>query len=148
MPATKRRTYQIQTFLIDIRHRRAHHRFDNWFKESRKQVTHSNGAYVSSLRDGFISVVEAHDPSEDLVAWVTRQQHGLGLALVEQGGILLRGFSSDRARFARAVDVISPARVDYTGGNSPRTEVADGIFTASELPPDFRIASHHEMSIA
>ncbi|TMQ07677.1 MAG: hypothetical protein E6J90_42855 [Deltaproteobacteria bacterium] len=103
---------------------------------------------MSSLHDGFISVIEARDPGDDLVAWITRQQHVLEPTLVEHGGILLRGFSSDRARFARAVDVISSARVDYTGGNSPRTEVADGIFTASELPSDFRIAMHHEMSIA
>ena len=64
--------------------------------------------------------------------------------LVRSGAILLRGFEVTRESFGAVVDVLSGARLEYVYRSTPRTSVADRIFTATNYPPDREIPLHCE----
>lgn len=61
--------------------------------------------------------------------------------------VLFRGVGALDAQCFR--NVLQQARLplfDYKGGNSPRTDLASGVFTASEFSPTSTISNHQEMS--
>lgn len=64
------------------------------------------------------------------------------------GGLLFRGFpienDADFAQLIRALQI--GELMDYVGGDSPRTKVADGIYTSTEAPPSIKIPLHNELS--
>lgn len=67
--------------------------------------------------------------------------------LLEHGGVLLRGFRIDDAvQFQRCAQALGAVAGSYAGGNSPRTQVADDVFTSTEFPAGETISLHQEMS--
>ncbi|MEW6037386.1 MAG: TauD/TfdA family dioxygenase [Pseudomonadota bacterium] len=63
------------------------------------------------------------------------------------GGILFRGFEvggpSDFRRFAEA---FGQPLLDYEFGSTPRTRLAEGLYTSTEYPPHQTIPLHNEQS--
>lgn len=63
------------------------------------------------------------------------------------GPVLLRGLQiggPDDLR--RALTAMGLRTLSYVQGNSPRTELAADIFTATDFPPEFPISLHNELS--
>ncbi len=69
--------------------------------------------------------------------------------LHRHGGVLFRGFSlpavDDFERVSRAA---LPALKPYVEGQSPRTKVADNVYTSTEFPAQYTITLHNELSYA
>lgn len=67
--------------------------------------------------------------------------------LNKSGAILFRGFSmTDAPTLRRFASETSDGLWGYVNGNSPRTKLGDGIYTASEYPPHLPISLHNELS--
>ncbi|MUZ75257.1 hypothetical protein GOZ90_21440 [Agrobacterium vitis] len=67
--------------------------------------------------------------------------------LAAEGAILLRGFAVTDALALRTLAAeTSEGLWGYVNGNSPRTKLGDGIYTASEYPPHLPISLHNELS--
>jgi alpha-ketoglutarate-dependent taurine dioxygenase len=93
----------------------------------------------------FIRLYECADPSIRADAWVGDSREAIERDLLEHGVVWLRGFRADTEIFAHVADVISPACIDYRGGNAPRSALPGNIFTSSELPANVTLVQHHEM---
>lgn len=91
-----------------------------------------------------------HDPVRDaasLTAWAKEQAGWIETKLLEQGGILFRGYGFDAPEvFERFAASISPAFMDYKRGTSPRKLVKGHIYTSTEAPSIASIPLHCEMS--
>jgi hypothetical protein len=82
-----------------------------------------------------------------LTEWVGENASIVREKLEIHGAVLFRGFSFDSVGdFDKFADVFCPVRQDYIGGNSPRTKVKGGIYTATEYPNDAKISLHNEAS--
>ncbi|WP_165961045.1 TauD/TfdA family dioxygenase [Actinocrispum wychmicini] len=69
--------------------------------------------------------------------------------LTTTGVVLLRGLGiSSPAHFHETVAKFGEPLGGYRGGNTPRTKVADGIFTSTEYPAEYEISLHNELSYA
>ena len=67
--------------------------------------------------------------------------------LASAGAILLRGFAVTDALALRTLAAeTSDGLWGYVNGNSPRTKLGDGIYTASEYPSHLPISLHNELS--
>jgi alpha-ketoglutarate-dependent taurine dioxygenase len=65
--------------------------------------------------------------------------------LLEHGAILFRGFPvCSVADFESFVGAVSPQRLDYVYGSTPRTALGNRIFTATEYPATEHIPLHNE----
>jgi alpha-ketoglutarate-dependent taurine dioxygenase len=74
---------------------------------------------------------------------------GIEDALTTGGAALLRGAGIDTPeRFHELVARFGDPLTSYRGGNTPRSKVADGIFTSTEYPPEYAISLHNELSYA
>lgn len=91
-------------------------------------------------------------PSSDnseaaLAAYLADNAEQVAGLLREHGGILLRGFAVDGAEsFARLCAVLGGKAGSYVGGNSPRTRLAQDVYTSTEFPASETISLHNEMS--
>jgi len=81
---------------------------------------------------------------QNLLATVEYNFEQLAEILFSRGAILLRGFEVDRDSFGAVVDRLSGGRLDYVYRSTPRTGVADRIFTATNYPADREIPLHCE----
>lgn len=67
--------------------------------------------------------------------------------LMTHGALLFRGFAIDEVRdFDAFVAAVSPHRMDYVYGSTPRTALGSRIFTATEYPENLEIPLHNENS--
>ncbi|CAL9559316.1 TauD/TfdA family dioxygenase [Streptomyces sp. enrichment culture] len=97
----------------------------------------------------FLLEVEAREPGTELGPWIGRNHERLLAALDRYGVLLFRGFDvPDPAAFGRAARAFSPELLGYLERAAPRNEVADKVFTSTELSEDQWIPFHHEMSYA
>lgn len=95
----------------------------------------------------FLLIIEARCDGIRLTDWITSNHGRLQHALVEHGGVLLRGFDmSTPEAFSEAVTAVSPNRLDYLERAAPRHQVVDKVFTSTEFAADQWIPLHHEMS--
>jgi alpha-ketoglutarate-dependent taurine dioxygenase len=92
-----------------------------------------------------LHIVQAPQPQASLSEFVSgRGDHFAGLIL-EHGGILFRGFRVQDASDHRAsIDALGAKTMDYTYRSTPRTHVHEGVFTATEYPPELEIPLHCE----
>lgn len=89
------------------------------------------------LRDDFASAM----------AWFHGKRDLFDELLLDAGALLFRGFPvSDTAGFAALMRPYERPSFGYTGGSSPRREVAPDIFESTRLPAVERIWLHQEMS--
>ncbi len=82
------------------------------------------------------------------LAAIAREQRGELLAsLRRHGALLFRGFSVDGAAAFRDVfRELAAELARYVGGDSPRAQVSDGVYTSTSYPAALPIPLHNEMS--
>ena len=98
-------------------------------------------------------IVEPADLQTDSAAGLTRfmSDHSdwMNGMLHQHGGVLFRGFS---VREVEEFQLVSQGAVPhlkpYVEGQSPRTKIADNVYTSTEFPPQYRITLHNELSYA
>jgi alpha-ketoglutarate-dependent taurine dioxygenase len=89
--------------------------------------------------------VQAPSGDRDIASFVQAHGQEIQSALLEHGAVLLRGFDVNSVEdFARCIDATGLERIDYMYRSTPRTAVADKIFTATEYPPQQEILLHNE----
>jgi alpha-ketoglutarate-dependent taurine dioxygenase len=94
------------------------------------------------------------EPADDVQAspdalgsWAAGHRHDLDAWLHRDGAVLLRGFGiGSPEEFRAVVAAICPRLLDYVGGDSPRSSVADQVYTSTEFPPHLEIGLHNELS--
>ena len=84
----------------------------------------------------------------DLAAWLADERAQARTWLHEYGAVLFRGF--DHAAAPEAFQTLRAAAIPepmaYRDRSSPRTEVAEAIYTSTDYPPAYEIAMHSELS--
>jgi alpha-ketoglutarate-dependent taurine dioxygenase len=100
-------------------------------------------------RPGVLPVVLS-PPSPGLpVAGARELDREIDAALREHGGVLFRGFSvagsEEFRRFARG---FGHPLVNYEFGSTPRSRIADGVYSSTEYPAHQQIPLHNEQSYA
>ncbi len=94
-----------------------------------------------------LPVVVTPEGETDLGRFTAAHRAEIDELLTEAGAILFRGFAvaspEDLDAFVRAV---STSKMDYVYGSTPRTHLANGIYTATEYPPNQEIPLHSEVS--
>jgi alpha-ketoglutarate-dependent taurine dioxygenase len=87
-------------------------------------------------------------PIEMVLAWLEEERANLEREVHRYAAVLVRGVKAvDSAQnFESFMGAIAPQLMDYIGGTSPRKKVHGKIMTATELPCDFSIPLHQEMS--
>ena len=82
-----------------------------------------------------------------LASWLGDHADSLRQRLAEHPAILFRGFGvRDVEQFDSCVRSASASRQAYVHGNSPRTKLADGVYTSTEYPAKLPITLHNELS--
>jgi len=90
-------------------------------------------------------VVEANVVGVDLAEWAAGHLQDLQARLLKTGAILFRNFNVDSIdNFKKFVHLISPELLEYNERSTPRTEVSEEIYTATEYPADECITLHNE----
>jgi alpha-ketoglutarate-dependent taurine dioxygenase len=83
----------------------------------------------------------------DLVHWASANRQLIEERLLEHGAILFRGFDlPELDGFRSFVDAVSDGLLEYKFRASPRSEVADKIYTSTDYPADQTIFPHNEHS--
>uniref|UniRef100_A0A6V2PXB5 TauD/TfdA-like domain-containing protein n=1 Tax=Emiliania huxleyi TaxID=2903 RepID=A0A6V2PXB5_EMIHU len=83
-----------------------------------------------------------------LTEWAAEHRETLLQLVRENGAVLLRGFGGMETPQGFS-DFVMGLRLEEFGmgcSAAPRTEVAPGVFTANEAPPQEKIPFHHEMA--
>jgi alpha-ketoglutarate-dependent taurine dioxygenase len=82
-----------------------------------------------------------------LCAYMHMNKSELRKLLLRHGGLLFRGFDLNSAQdFRRCAESMGAEPFGYVGGNTPRTNVAEDVFTSTEYPASEVIGLHNEMS--
>lgn len=98
-------------------------------------------------QSGLPLLVRPRADGVDLVEWARANRDVVEQYLAESGAALFRGFGMRSAdRFRGLVEAAAGAAEEYRERSSPRSEVADRIYTSTEYPPDQRIFLHNENS--
>jgi alpha-ketoglutarate-dependent taurine dioxygenase len=85
----------------------------------------------------------------ELIAWSGNNLQLLESHLLQQGGLLFRGFrSGGLTEFQQFVELFSSELLEYTYGFTPRKQVEGKIYTSTEYPADQFIPFHNEKSYA
>lgn len=90
------------------------------------------------------------DPSPPAaVEWARANAAKIQSLASHAGALLIRGYAIDSAAAFRAVcHAIEPELRNYTGGDSPRTGVAEQVYTSTEYAPELDVYLHNELSYA
>lgn len=96
-------------------------------------------------------VIEPVNPkmsTHDALQLISHHRESLKKHLLNVGGLLFRNFPiSNEGDFSKFIKTMGLGNfVDYIGGDSPRTKIADGIYTSTEAPPSIKIPLHNELS--
>lgn len=81
-------------------------------------------------------------------AWVEVHQHEFKALIERDGALLLRNFPVETAEEFGSVlkSVLGRNLLDYRGGEGSRRKVAEGVYTSTEAPAQFKIPLHNELS--
>ena len=92
-------------------------------------------------------LVQSLAPELMLAAWIGEHRDEVQSMLCDNGAVLFRGFDvRDAGAFRAGAQSISPHLIQYGERSSPRTQVADDVYTATDHPRDQPIVLHHEQS--
>jgi alpha-ketoglutarate-dependent taurine dioxygenase len=103
------------------------------------------GVYgVTRVANELPFVIEA-DSETAVAAWAHSHRQIIDAQLSRSGAVLLRGFDvCTENDFKDLIDACCGQPLVYSYRSTPRTEVAPGIYTASEYPPGLSIPMHNE----
>lgn len=123
-------------------------RFNNILK---KPVATDNGALViTSQTEGdqpYPLVLRPATDNIDVMSWAAENKETLLKKLSSAGALLLRGFGLSSLESFRALfNVIVDTPLDYVDQSSPRSLVADKLYTSTNHPADQLINMHNELS--
>jgi alpha-ketoglutarate-dependent taurine dioxygenase len=83
------------------------------------------------------------------INWARESAEEIQMLASKTGVILIRGFEIKEAEEFRAMcQAIEPDLKSYTGGDSPRTNVTDKVYTSTEYDPSLEVFLHNELSYA
>ena len=84
----------------------------------------------------------------DIGAWLADHREAIDALLDRDGALHIRGLAAlnSAAAFETALGSLAPRLMDYVGGTSPRHAVHGRIVTATDLPANYSIPLHQEMS--
>jgi Taurine catabolism dioxygenase TauD, TfdA family len=92
----------------------------------------------------FLDIIEA-DSNQECYAWLKQNRRRVQYGLEAGGAVLLRGLAvSSESHFQGFVQTFSQKSMKYLYRSTPRTNVAQGIYTATEYPPGLHIPLHNE----
>lgn len=115
---------------------------------SSETVLESAIRYLDEGR-GLIRVIEAGHPGMKLRDEMTGYQSLIDQALVEQGGVLFRGFDVEGVDDFQTISETYAGELQTYGERStPRTSLGGKVYTSTEYPPDQIIPQHNENSYA
>jgi alpha-ketoglutarate-dependent taurine dioxygenase len=118
-------------------------------KRAARPVTTESLVREGLLRPGERLPLVLHPVAEgvDLCGWAAAHRDFLDQRLSTHGGILFRGFDvSNEAEFAGFIRSVSGDPLEYRERSSPRSHLADNIYTSTEHPADQSIFLHNENS--
>lgn len=106
-------------------------------------VSRSNFPGVMYLNEG-----GAFRSMDECLDWLARHRDSILCELRSAGVVLLRGFSAALPAdvFPALLRSLGTPMKDYLGGSTPRTRLGSVTYSATELPGEYSIALHHEMS--
>lgn len=90
--------------------------------------------------------VAAADNAVDLAAWARDRQETVRTWLHRNGAVLFRGFGVTLGTFGETVRSLAGPPQAYRERSSPRTELAEHLYTATDHPADQPITLHSENS--
>ena len=94
-------------------------------------------------------LVESTEREFPLTQWIRSHRDGVEKTLQMYGGLLFRGFRIDGWDGFRAFAAANAGTLmGYNFRASPRSELADGIYTSTDYPPAQTIFLHNESSFA
>ena len=84
---------------------------------------------------------------DDLCDYLAANQSAIDALVVRHGAVLFRGFRvGTPEQFRRCAESLGATPFGYVGGDTPRTRIADAVFTATEYEAAATISLHNEMS--
>ena len=93
------------------------------------------------------TLISAQVPGLDLADWASNHHNLIEEHLHRSGGILFRGFRVESiTHFREFACAIASELIQYSERSSPRTQIADGVYTSTDHPPDQPIVLHNEQS--
>ncbi|HSH43166.1 MAG TPA: TauD/TfdA family dioxygenase, partial [Arenicellales bacterium] len=96
-----------------------------------------------------VAEIPAERSERDAVTWATDHAGALRTLVRSKGAVLIRGFGITTPEAFRAVcQAIEPDLQPYTGGDSPRSGVADKVYTSTEYDAGLEVLLHNELSYA
>ena len=82
-----------------------------------------------------------------LAAWIRANREAIEARLHDEGAMLARGFHVDTPEaFSTVATALRPELMRYVGGDSPRSQVSDRVYTSTAFPPRMAIGLHNELS--
>lgn len=118
---------------------------------SRRSIGASNLIKTGYLRAGQVLPLVVEPQVEGILLWVWAEKNREFIedSLQKHGGVLFRGFNvRTPGEFENCVRAICSELLSYSERTTPRTQVADGIYTSTEYPAHQSIAMHNELSYA
>ena len=86
---------------------------------------------------------------QETIEWLQAQADRVQDLVSTAAVVLLRGFDMPTAEDFRAIcAAIEPVLRPYTDGDSPRTGVADRVYTSTEYDAELEVLLHNELSYA
>jgi alpha-ketoglutarate-dependent taurine dioxygenase len=83
----------------------------------------------------------------ELTVWIQQNREVVNAELLRHGALLFRDFPVETATdFEGFAAAASDAVIEYGERSSPRTPVANRIYTSTDYPPSQRIFPHNELS--
>lgn len=81
-----------------------------------------------------------------LTAWAGANRDVVDGWLAEYGALMFAGFGVTLAELAATTEALAGTPLPYRERSSPRTRLADGVYTSTEYPADQTIPLHNESS--
>lgn len=96
--------------------------------------------------NGRIVSFQSKAPGQKLTDWAQQNHKWVDEVFDRHGAILFRGFAVDDDAFYRFARQFSRELMDYSEPSTPRTKLADKIYTSTEYPSEQVIPMHNEHS--
>src|SRR6267378_923257 len=104
-----------------------------------------NGVTLRTLETGIPLVLEPEAKDVKLRQWASANRSLIDGKLREHGALLFRGFDmGGEADFPGIVSQLCDQTLSYVYRSTPRTQVGDKIYTATEYPAHKSIPFHNE----